>query len=142
MGKRTNGIERVIDETRLTITATAWTQPSDDQPKVYGREVVLHVPLVSDTVIDYAALHGLSKRLEDAAAKSAGTSLDAKLDDVQELVTHYESGADSWNVKGKGKAVNVDDMLAKLLANDPTRLAAIMAAAQSAIDQKAANATG
>jgi len=142
MGKRTNGIERVIDETRLTITATAWTQPSDDMPKLYGRSVTLHVPLCSDAVIDYGALHGLSKRLEDTAAKSAGTSLDAKLDDVQELVTHYESGADSWNVKGGRVKVNVDDMLAKLLANDPTRLAQIVAAAQAAIDQKAANATG
>jgi len=142
MGKRKEWIEREIDEVRQTITATAMRQEADDQPKIAGRQVVFHTVLASEENAVYAMLHGFSKRCEDVCAQSAGATIDEKLDGLQGLVDHYESGAESWTLKGTRKPVNVDNLLATLLANDPARLEKIMAAAQAAIDAKAANAKG
>lgn len=51
--------------------------------------------------ISYATMHGFNQRIGDAAAssKTEGERRDA----VQQMIAHYESGSDDWNIKGDGK---------------------------------------
>lgn len=51
--------------------------------------------------ISYATMHGFNQRIGDSAAssKTEGERREA----VQQMIAHYESGSDDWNIKGDGK---------------------------------------
>lgn len=141
--KRTEWLARTIDEAARTITVQPMRQTADmDKPAAFGEPVVLRMDDCTEEVRGYAALHGMTQRLGDAAAQSAGTSIEAKLKDVRELADYYMGGATSWDRRATRTKVDPEAMLAKLLANDPEKLAAIIAAAQAAVDAKLANAKG
>lgn len=133
--KRTDWIARTIDEAARTITLQPMHQDADaDKPTAVGDPIVFHADLASDECRAYAVLHGFTQRLGDAMAQSAGTTIAEKLDAARDLVTHYESGAKEWNLKATRTKADPDKMLADLLANDPEKLAAIIAAAQAKLD--------
>ena len=141
--KRTDWIDRTIDEVNRTITFVHVRQlPEEDKPTSIGEPLVFHEALLSNENRAYAVLHGMNARIGDTMAQAAGTDIAKKMDAGRLLVEHFESGSPEWNIKGSRKPVDTEALLTKLLANDPEKLAAIIAAAQAAIAAKADNATG
>lgn len=141
--KRTEWIARTIDETAGTLTLQPTRQTEGmDKPEAVGEPLVFTFAKASRAMRDYAEMHGWAARIGDVLAQSAGTTTAEKLADGKALIDHYEGGAESWNVKGTKKAVDPTAMLAQLLANDPEKLAAIIAQAQAAAQAKLDNAQG
>lgn len=134
--KRTEWIARTIDEAAGTVTLQTMRQlPTDDKPSTVGDPIVFDTAKASDANRRYAMLHGFSARVGDTLAQSAGTSTADKLDAARAMVAHYESGAESWNLKATRKPIDPEAMLANLLATmDPEKVAAIVAAAQAKLD--------
>ena len=141
--KRTEWIARTIDETAGTLTLQPMRQTEGmDTPVAFDEAAVFTFATASATNRTYAEAHGWSARIGDVLAQSAGTTIAEKMADGKALIGHYESGSESWNVRGTKKAVDPTAMLAQLLANDPEKLAAIIAAAQAAAQAKLDNAQG
>ena len=138
--KRKEWIARTINEAVGTITLQAMRQVADDEkPVAVGDALVFDTTKASNAVRQYATLHGFTQRLGDATALSAGATLEEKFDAARQLVEHYESGAESWNLKASRAKVDPEAMLAQLVATlPPEKVAEIVAAAQA----KLANAQG
>ena len=64
---------------------------------------------LNPAIVAYAALHGMKQRIGDAAAldrnKETGKSATPadKFAAMKQLVDHYASGTDQWNVRGSGE---------------------------------------
>ncbi len=95
-------MKKQIDEKAKTITFT------------FDRlePVVFDPAKANEANNEYARLHGYMARIGDAAALSRkgpdGTILTIteamRREAVLELVTHYESGADTWNLAGRTRS--------------------------------------
>lgn len=144
--KRTEWIDRTINEAAGTYTMTAVRQTDDmDKPEPIAdiAPVVFTFAKAAAPMRVYAEMHGWAARIGDVVAQSAGTTAAAKLADAKALVDHYESGAESWTLKATRTKADPEAMLKDLLATaDPEKLAKIIADAQAAIAAKVANAQG
>lgn len=84
--------------------------------------VVFEVAKASATNRDYAVLHGFAARIGDnaAIAKSKENNFTVteamRREAVLELVNHYESGAEAWNVKASAKAPAQNPVIAQIAA--------------------------
>ena len=137
--KRTDWIARTIDEKARVITLQPMHQgPEDDKPTAVGLAVTFDPTKASAANRAYAELHGWSARIGDVMAQDAGTSIADKLAAARKIVDHYESGSEEWNLRTARTKVDPEAMLADFLANNPDKLAEILAAAQAKRD----NATG
>ena len=67
--------------------------------KVAGAgECVLDMNKMDTTLVDRAAIHGMTQRIADAAALGAGATPEEKLAEMAQLVEHYNSGTAEWNI--------------------------------------------
>lgn len=140
--KLSNFIRRSINIEAKTITFQEMVV-IDDKPVVGDYSLTFTMDKAHADNLAYAALHGFNQRIGDAAALTQGASMADKFTAMRKLAEHYESGSPSWDMgRVTGPRKSADEMLAELLANDPEKLAAIVAAAQEAAARKAANATG
>lgn len=102
-GIRGDGVimKKVINENSRTITFT-FDAASGLEP------VVFDPAKASKANREYAELHGFAARIGDNAAIAKGkdnayTVTEAmRREAVVEMVTHYESGAEAWNVRASG----------------------------------------
>lgn len=119
-----------------------------------GDSATLHLDKCNSAIVGVAvegkypaaSVHGMKQRCvdsaaierKDAAGKVLNVTDEMRLAAVRKMVTHYESGTADWRLSGGAPRKSSEEMLAELLAADPEKLAAIIAAAQA----KIANATG
>ena len=85
--------------------------------KVVGNGVVhvFHMDRVHSSNVAYAALHGMKQRLVDntaisktdakGAIRSAAEMARLREAALLEMIQHYESGVDRWNIREPGKGV-------------------------------------
>ena len=140
--KRTHWIERTINAAAHTVTFDLMRQlPDEDKPTIEMTRVFDWTNVHADNVA-YATGHGFAARLGDKSALPVTATMQERWDAIGAMAAHYESGVDSWNVKGTRKAADPEAMLRNWLESNPEKAAEIAAAAQARIAAKVANATG
>ena len=131
------------------VTSTKWDGNVLTINVLGAGAVVLDIATCNQMVQEQAMREGFVKRLinraamnrDDKTGKSASPK--EKFDAIKSLADHYASGSPDWSPNRTAKAtVDPTAMLAQLLANDPEKLAAIIAAAQAAAQAKLDNAQG
>lgn len=131
--KRTEWIARVSDPVANTTSLVHMIQTDDMEKPEELRRVTLHFEKVAAGNVENFKFHGAEARLGDTTAQSAGTTVAAKLDDAQKLIDHYESGAESWEMRAAKRTVDPEALLKKLLESNPELLAQYAENAAAAI---------
>lgn len=140
--KRTEWIDRDIDVETSTVTFTGMRQTATmDKPVVMWTEILTWTKCAPETCA-YATGHGFAARLGDKTALPAGATMDERKAAIVEMRDYYETGATEWALRGTRAKADPTAMLAKLLANDPAKLAEIIAAAEALRDAALANREG
>ena len=63
-----------------------------------GASLTIHAERLHPELRAYAALHGLKQKVGDAAALGASATDADKFEAMRAIVSHLESGSDSWNL--------------------------------------------
>ena len=92
-------------------------------------EIRLDMTQLNSAIIERAQVHGLTQRVQDAAAIARDTETgksatpQAKYDAMRELVDHYLSGTSEWALKRSAPGVSADASLLRmcLLEKYPSR---------------------
>ena len=135
--KRTCGIVRKVDPAAHTVTFEAWRYGEDEKRITVATYVFAYGDL-PDTLNAEATAHGWNQKVGDKAAKDAGTSPEAKLDEIRAEGERIRTEL-TWNAKTRATK-SADTMLAELSGEQlvaklsPEQVAAIVAAAQAKLD--------
>lgn len=112
---RKSSVSRKIDGNRL-IFQVRGPSPDGEAPGAIIGEAILDISRVHDSLHKEAEIHGWSQRIGDTAAMSQGATAAQKLEAMQKLCEHYNSGTAEWSPT-RSRAIGSDEvLLARVLA--------------------------
>ncbi len=101
-------MKKIINAVEGTVTFTFDPNIGGDGTKTPIEPVVFTARKASEAMRGYAALHGFSARIGDAAALSKDATNGYRVTEemrrreVLAMVAHYESGTGDWNMRASG----------------------------------------